>query len=94
MLLLINAPFVKQIKATSNNCKNTPQQSTGPFFKVPAKIFNDDMTNNGKAIGKKIKVYGKVLDNKCKPITNAILDIWQANSFGKYNHQADLSKSK
>ena len=44
--------------------------------------------------GKKIKVYGKVLDNKCKPITNAILDIWQANSFGKYNHQADLSKSR
>ena len=52
------------------------------------------MTNNGKAIGKKIKVYGKILDNKCKPISNAILDIWQANSFGKYNHQADLSQSK
>jgi protocatechuate 3,4-dioxygenase beta subunit len=52
------------------------------------------MTNNGKASGKKIKVYGKVLDNKCKPITNAVLDIWQANSFGKYNHQADLSESR
>ena len=23
-----------------------------------------------------------------------VLDIWQANSFGKYNHQADLSKSR
>ena len=52
------------------------------------------MSNNGKAIGKKIKVYGKILDNKCKPIANAILDIWQANSFGKYNHQADLSESR
>ena len=52
------------------------------------------MTNNGKAIGKRIKVYGKILDNKCKPVTNAILDIWQANSFGKYNHQDDLSGSR
>ena len=52
------------------------------------------MTNDGKAIGKIIKVYGKIFDNKCKPIPNAILDIWQANSFGKYNHQADLSESK
>ena len=52
------------------------------------------MSNNGKAIGKRIKVYGKILDNKCKPIANAILDIWQANSFGKYNHQADLSESR
>ena len=87
-------PFVNLIKATSTNCKNTPPQSTGPFYKVPSKIFNNDMTNNGKAIGKRIKVYGKVLDNKCKPISNAVLDIWQANSFGKYNHQADLSESR
>ena len=94
MLLLLNAPFVNQIKATSTNCKNTPPQSTGPFYKVPSKIFNNDMTNNGKAIGKRIKVYGKVLNNKCKPISNAVLDIWQANSFGKYNHQADLSESR
>ena len=94
MLLLLNASFVNQIKATSSNCKNTPPQSTGPFYKVPSKIFNNDMTNKGKAIGKRIKLYGKILDNKCKPITNAILDIWQANSFGKYNHQADLSESR
>ncbi len=94
MLLLLNAPFVNLIKAASTNCKNTPPQSTGPFYKVPSKIFNNDMTNNGKAIGKRIKVYGKVLDKKCKPITNAILDIWQANSFGKYNHNADLSDSR
>ena len=46
-------PFVNQIKATSSNCKKTPPQSTGPFYKVPSKIFNNDMTNNGKAIGKK-----------------------------------------
>ena len=94
MLLLLNAPFVNLIKANSTNCKITPPQSTGPFYKVPSKIFNNDMTNNGKAIGKKIKVYGKVLNNKCTPISNAVLDIWQANSFGKYNHQADLSESR
>ena len=45
-------------------------------------------------LGKKIKVYGKILDNKCKPISNAVIDIWQANSFGKYNHKADLSDSR
>ena len=94
MLLLLNISFVNQIKATSGNCKKTPAQSKGPFYKIPSKIFNNDMTNNGKAIGKKIKVYGKILDNKCKPITNASLDIWQANSFGKYNHKADLSRSR
>ena len=94
MLLLLNVSFINQIRTTNIKCNNTPPQSTGPFYKVPSKIFNNDMTNNGKAIGKKIKVYGKVLDNECNPITNAVLDIWQANSFGKYNHQADLSESR
>ena len=94
MLLLLSTPFANQTKAASGDCKKTPPQSKGPFYKVPSKIFNNDMTNNGKAIGKKIKVYGKILDNKCKPITNASLDIWQANSFGKYNHKADLSRSR
>ena len=46
---------MNQIKATNTNCKNTPSQSTGPFYKIPSKIFNNDMTNNGKAIGKRIK---------------------------------------
>ena len=55
MLLLLNASFVNQINATSSNCKKTPQQSKGPFYKVPSKIFNNDMTNNGKASGKKNK---------------------------------------
>ena len=94
MFLLLNTPFINQINAAGSNCKKTPPQSKGPFYKIPSKILNNDMTNNGKAIGKRIKVYGKILDNKCKPVTNAILDIWQANSFGKYNHQADLSKSR
>ena len=60
----MSTPFVNQIKATSSNCKKTPSQSKGPFYKVPSKLFNNDMSNNGKAIGKRIKVYGKVLDNK------------------------------
>ena len=92
-MLLLNTPFINPIRANVN-CKETPNQSTGPFYKVPSKISNNDMTNKGKATGVKIKVYGKVLNNKCKPISNAILDVWQANSFGKYNHEADLSKSK
>ena len=92
-MLLLNSSFVNPMRSHIN-CKVTPNQSTGPFYKVPSEISNNDMTNKGKAIGIKIKVYGKVLNNKCKPISNAVLDVWQANTFGKYNHEADLSKSK
>ena len=92
LLFLLNIPFINKVSANLN-CKNTPRQSTGPFYKTPFAIPNNDLTNKGKANGTKIKVYGKILSNNCKPISDAILDIWQANAFGKYNHKADLSKS-
>ena len=80
MLLLLNAPFVNLIKANSTNCKNTPPQSTGPFYKVPSKIFNNDMTNNGKAIGKRIKVYGFVSFFPFKRFKTRVIPISGSNN--------------
>tara|TARA_A100001011_G_C14304107_1_gene842231 strand:- start:2163 stop:2702 length:540 start_codon:yes stop_codon:yes gene_type:complete len=75
-------------------CTPTPTQPKGPFYKKIYDKSNNDMTNNGEAIGKKIKVYGNIFDSKCRTIPKAKIEIWQANSFGKYNHKKDLSKSK
>ena len=52
------------------------------------------MSNNGKATGKLIKIEGKILDESCKPYPFCEIDIWQANSYGKYNHENDFSKNK
>lgn len=79
---------------TEDICDLTNTQPEGPFYKVPNNKRNIDMTNGGKAIGQVIEIYGKVMNNKCKPYQNVIIDVWQANHFGKYNHHNDRSKSK
>ena len=86
-------PFIHKISANSR-CIATPAQAKGPFYKKLHSTSTNDMTNNGKASGNRIKVYGKILDSKCKTIPQAKIEIWQANSFGKYNHKNDFSKSK
>ena len=74
------------------NCKLTPNQPMGPFFKN--NITNSsDLTNNNKAFGKTIGIKGKVLNTNCKPHPLSEIYIWQANAFGKYNHQKDLSQN-
>ena len=85
-------PFIYKIKANPT-CMPTPIQTKGPFYKKLNNISSNDMTNNGKAAGNKIKVYGKILDSKCKIVPQAKIEVWQANSFGKYNHKNDFSKS-
>ena len=53
--------------------------------------FDNDLTTNarvnGDPIGERIKVSGKVMDEYGKPLRNVLIEIWQANSAGRYIHK-------
>ncbi len=46
-------------------------------------------TSNGEPIGERIVVSGQVTDDKGRPIPNTLIEIWQANSAGRYIHDLD-----
>lgn len=50
-----------------------------------------DLTRHkgGQAIGERIIVAGRVLDEDERPIANTFVEIWQANSAGRYAHDGD-----
>ena len=43
----------------------------------------------GEPIGERIIVTGRVLDAAGKPVAGQLVEIWQANAAGRYNHQLD-----
>lgn len=43
----------------------------------------------GEPIGERIKVTGRVLDGSGRPVRNQLVEIWQANSAGRYIHKRD-----
>ena len=48
-----------------------------------------------EAQGKKIAIYGRVMDKNCVPITDLKINMWQANSYGMFqnsSHQSAKSK--
>ena len=45
---------------------------------------------NGDPIGERIIVEGHVLDEGGRPVPGALLEIWQANSAGRYVHREEL----
>ena len=72
----------------------TLSEVTGPGPAVSAVTPEDgDLTRNagtdGEAVGERIIVTGRVLDEEGNPVTNALLEIWQANSAGRYIHRVD-----
>lgn len=75
---------------------STPRDAEGPFYPItPQKDKDADLTKvNGKvgtARGTIIEVFGQVLDTNLNPVEDATIDLWQANSFGKYHHPHDNS---
>jgi protocatechuate 3,4-dioxygenase, beta subunit len=65
---------------------------TGPIFGFDRIRANDwDLTKqgNGDPIGERIVVTGRVLDGNGKPVPNTLVEIWQANSAGRYPHRRD-----
>lgn len=72
----------------------TLSELTGPGPAVSEMIPEDaDLTRNAgtgeEAIGQRIIVTGRVLDESGAPAPNTLLEIWQANAAGRYLHRQD-----
>jgi protocatechuate 3,4-dioxygenase beta subunit len=74
--------------------KQTLSEITGPLFSnIKLEPGENDLTRNAdtgkEAMGERIIVVGKVMDENEKPIPNTVIEIWQANSAGRYQHSVD-----
>src|SRR6266511_4030293 len=72
----------------------TLSELTGPGPAISAVTADDaDLTRNagtgGEAIGQRIIVTGRVLDERGKPAPRTLLEIWQTNASGRYHHRVD-----
>jgi protocatechuate 3,4-dioxygenase beta subunit len=45
--------------------------------------------HSGEPLGERIIVTGRVLDGEGRPVRNQLVEIWQANSAGRYVHKRD-----
>ena len=74
---------------------NTLSEITGPVFghNILGELDNDLIHNFAKsgesAIGPRIIVHGRVLDERGKGVDGVLLEFWQANAGGRYRHKKE-----
>jgi protocatechuate 3,4-dioxygenase, alpha subunit len=69
----------------------TSSQTVGPFFS-PTLLREDarrHVLTGPETIGEHIRIEGRVLDGDGLPVPDALVEIWQANAHGRYDHSAD-----
>jgi protocatechuate 3,4-dioxygenase beta subunit len=81
------APRLEPIKID-----HTLSEITGPrFARDTLRPGDDDLTlfAGGEALGERIIVTGRVLDEDGRAIPDSLIEIWQANGAGRYAHDRD-----
>ena len=75
----------------STNMVPTPSQTAGPFFAI--ELTTDEhcvrCVAGPEAKGERVSITFRVLDGDGVPVNDAMLEIWQADPHGKYNHPDD-----
>jgi protocatechuate 3,4-dioxygenase beta subunit len=92
----LHRPYISSIdRAPEQPLIRLPQtitEITGPVFSpesVDPKMSDLTRQHAAEPIGERILVSGRVLDENGKPVSNTLVEIWQANACGRYLHKRD-----
>ncbi|MEO1613166.1 MAG: protocatechuate 3,4-dioxygenase subunit beta, partial [Pseudomonadota bacterium] len=75
--------------------ENTLGDLTGPVFghddiaAGDADLLHNYAAPGESAIGERIILQGRVLDENARPVAGTLVEIWQANAGGRYRHRKD-----
>ncbi|WP_394833047.1 protocatechuate 3,4-dioxygenase subunit beta [Pendulispora rubella] len=67
-------------------------ESSGPTFSprhVPPIADMSKTADGREAAGQRIVVAGRVTDEDGRPVSNTMIELWQANAAGRYDHPGD-----
>ena len=79
--------------------QETASQTAGPYVHIGLiphqagfDIFDNNFSNllvTSATKGERIRIEGQIIDGTGTPLRDALVEIWQANADGGYNHPAD-----
>jgi protocatechuate 3,4-dioxygenase alpha subunit len=67
----------------------TPSQTAGPYFRIGVGPLYCHDVAGAEALGARISVSGRVVDGDGAPVSDAFIEIWQADADGIYRHAED-----
>jgi protocatechuate 3,4-dioxygenase alpha subunit len=70
--------------------RGTTSQTIGPYLRIGLEwMVVEDLIAQGGS-GQRVRIEGRIVDGDGKPVNDAAVEIWQANSHGKYASPEDI----
>lgn len=72
----------------------TASATVGPYFHIGLTWLNHTGMATAATAGQKIVITGRVVDGNGDAIPDAMIELWQANAAGRYDHPEDTRQDK
>ena len=83
---LLGAALLAPLQGLAQTCGViTPRQTEGPFY-TPNSPLRASLVESGSK-GSRFLVTGRILDPRCEPVSNALVDLWHADEEGAYDNR-------
>jgi protocatechuate 3,4-dioxygenase alpha subunit len=92
------------VQPLPDRLRETASQTAGPYVHIGLiphqagfDIFETTFSNvlvTPATRGERIRIEGRVFDGADEPVRDVLVEIWQANAAGRYNHPADRQQAK
>jgi protocatechuate 3,4-dioxygenase alpha subunit len=66
----------------------TTSQTVGPYLHIGLTWLITENLASGRVAGERVSIEGRVVDGDGKPVNDALVEIWQADSRGRYGTKA------
>jgi len=67
----------------------TTSQTVGPYFSIGLSWLDTDTLAGPETKGERVTIRGRVVQGDGAPVSDAVVEVWQANAQGKYAHPED-----
>jgi protocatechuate 3,4-dioxygenase, beta subunit len=90
-----------EARTPANRLHGIPTRARDPFSAMPPqprmRPGEDDLTRLGpgrpRASGEAIAIEGRILDEDLRPVRRTLIEVWNANAFGRYSHVIDAGRN-
>lgn len=70
----------------------TPSQTVGPFYALGLDWLTTVDLAEAATAGERIAISGRITDGDGAPIPDAVIEVWQADANGRYDHAEDTQE--
>ncbi|CAI8858153.1 protocatechuate 3,4-dioxygenase subunit alpha [Pseudomonas neuropathica] len=67
----------------------TTSHTVGPYYHIGLTWLNRENLTVEQTLGERVAITGQVVDGNGDVVNDAMLEVWQANAAGKYDHPED-----